>query len=63
MVIGGMDMDLYLVEDENYRFVVKANNWREAKEKACTWYQKKYGRKLDIEQLEVSICDNEDIIE
>lgn len=56
-------MDLYIVEDENYRLVVKANNWNEAKEKANSWFQFKFGRSLDIKQLQVSICDNDEVIE
>ena len=56
-------MDLYIVEDENYRLVVKANNWNEAKEKANGWFQFKFGKSLDIKQLQVSICDNNEVIE
>ena len=55
--------DLYVVEDENYRMIVKANDWREAKQKACDWFKEKYNRSLDINQLQASICDNDEVIE
>ena len=54
--------NLYVVEDENYRMVVKANDWKEAKQKACDWFKIKYNRNLDITQLQVSICDNDEVI-
>ena len=54
--------NLYVVEDENYRMVVKANDWKEAKQKAFDWFKTKYNRNLDITQLQVSICDNDEVI-
>lgn len=58
------DLYLYLVEDENYRMVVRANDWIEAKEKACDWFKGKYDiNYLDIAKLQVSICDNSEVIE
>ena len=55
--------DLYIVEDENYRMIVKANNWKEAKQKACDWFKTKYNINLDITQLQAYICDNDVVIE
>lgn len=55
--------NLYVVEDENYRMVVKANDWKEAKQKACDWFKTKCNMNLDIMQLQASICDNDEVIE
>ena len=54
-------MNLYIVFDENYKLVVKASNWEEAKQKAIDYAKSKYA--LDISQLDISLCDNNEIIE
>ena len=54
---------LYVVEDENYRMVVKANDWKEAKQKACDWFKTKYNWDLDITQLQAGMSDNNEVIE
>ena len=37
--------NLYVVEDENYRMIVKANNWKEAKQKACDYHRMAKGNR------------------
>lgn len=53
--------NLFVIEDENYKLVVKAKNWKDAKQKAISWSKNKMS--LDINRLEVSICDNNEVIE
>ena len=53
--------NLFVIEDENYKLVVKTKNWYDAKQKAISWSKNKMS--LDINRLEVSICDNNEVIE
>ena len=54
-------MNLYIVSDENYTLVVRANDWKDAMQKAIDYAKSKYA--LDISQLDVSLCENNEIIE
>ncbi|MBQ8218377.1 MAG: hypothetical protein IJZ79_03635 [Bacilli bacterium] len=51
---------LFIVEDGNYKIAVRATDWNEAKEKAIKWSTGKYSLRLD--DIGVSICDNEEVV-
>lgn len=53
--------DLYIVEDENYKLVIKASDWIEAEKKAIEWAKNKVS--LDKRYLKVNLCDNHEVIE
>ena len=52
---------LFIVEDGNYKFVVKANSYNEAKEKVINWCANTHTLRLN--DIGVDICDNDEVIE
>lgn len=52
---------LYVVEDENYRLLIRAEGWQDAERKAINWAKNKIS--LDIAHLKTSLCDNDEVIE
>lgn len=54
-------MDLYVVKDDCYILVVKAESWQDAKQKAINWSKNKMS--LDASQLVAYACDYNEIIE
>lgn len=56
-------MDLYLVKDENYKFVVRAYSWSDAIDKTLAYCENTLKITLRRSNLDAYILDNKEIIE